>query len=486
MLTKCRDGRVAGAGDLVLASLAAVIVILGCQPFDAQAEDESAGPPIDAAALVEQVAILLQDHYLDPALAARCVERTRKQLEARAYGPGLTPEELADAITADLQAVTHDLHLRVAEAPLPPADSDRESGAEPSGEHPMLEKLDIYHFEKRGNFGFMDAKWLSGNIGYLDMRAFLDLARVRPKIESAMTFLADTDAIVIDLRSLARGGYPATVGFIAGYFFKEPTLLQRIVFPRSGSVEETWTVPSHSGPDLSDVPLFILTSEDVFSAAEAFTYGLQAQARATVVGTTTKGGAHLTRSFRVESGFDVYVPIGRSVNPVTGGSWEGVGVIPDEPTTADEALDVALDLARTAAEARRLTRERADRQLMLNVEARLFAALGMYGKGAVEEGAAGLRSALEDGLSGGVLTEDMVNDVGYYCVENGLADVAVEVFTFNTQQFPGSANAHDSLGEALVKAGRNDEAVANYRRALELDPRLSSSRAALDRLAAGE
>ena len=192
-------------------------------------------------------------------------------------------------------------------------------------------------------------KWLRGNVGYLDLRAFLDIARVRPKIESAMVLLSDMDAVIIDLRSLVRGGYPETVGFIAGYFFEEPVLLNRIVFPRTGTVDETWAISSESGPGLSDVPLFILTSEDVFSAGEAFTYGMQAQGRATIVGTGTKGGAHLTRSYRTEFGFDVFVPIGRAVNPVTGGNWEGAGVVPDVMVDEDDALDVALELARTAA-----------------------------------------------------------------------------------------------------------------------------------------
>lgn len=61
-------------------------------------------------------------------------------------------------------------------------------------------------------------------------------------------------------------------------------------------------------------------------------------------------------------------------------------------------------------------------------------------------------------------------------------EAAVEAFRFNAERFPDSANAHDSLGEALAKAGRIEEAVASYRRALGLDPRLSSSRVALDRL----
>ncbi|MBU1699012.1 MAG: hypothetical protein KJ970_07555 [Candidatus Eisenbacteria bacterium] len=106
-----------------------------------------------------------------------------------------------------------------------------------------------------------------------------------------------------------------------------------------------------------------------------------------------------------------------------------------------------------------------DRELMLDVEARLFAAVGEYGQGASEQGAAGLRSALQDGLSGGVLTEDMINDVGYYCLENGLSEAAVEAFMFNVEQFPDFANAHKSLGDT------HSTVLALIRRPIRMRPR---------------
>jgi cytochrome c-type biogenesis protein CcmH/NrfG len=48
--------------------------------------------------------------------------------------------------------------------------------------------------------------------------------------------------------------------------------------------------------------------------------------------------------------------------------------------------------------------------------------------------------------------------------------MAIAVFTFNVRQFPKSANAYDSLGEALMRAGRIDESILNYRKSVELDP----------------
>jgi tetratricopeptide (TPR) repeat protein len=77
-----------------------------------------------------------------------------------------------------------------------------------------------------------------------------------------------------------------------------------------------------------------------------------------------------------------------------------------------------------------------------------------------------------------------VNRAGYELLNSGKTDAAVSVFTVNAQQNARSGNAYDSLGEALEKAGKKEEAIVAYKRALELDARLFSSRDALRRLGA--
>jgi C-terminal processing protease CtpA/Prc len=84
-----------------------------------------------------------------------------------------------------------------------------------------------------------------------------------------------------------------------------------------------------------------LTSEQTFSAGEEISYNLQAQKRATLVGETTRGGAHPSDTYQVGPQVDVRVPCARSINPVTGTNWEGVGVVPDLAVTAEKALDIA-------------------------------------------------------------------------------------------------------------------------------------------------
>jgi len=75
-----------------------------------------------------------------------------------------------------------------------------------------------------------------------------------------------------------------------------------------------------------------------------------------------------------------------------------------------------------------------------------------------------------------------VNALGYRLLGAGAIDRAVAVLAVNTRVYPRSANTFDSLGEALLAAGRRDAAIAAYRHAIEIDAGFRSSIEALQRL----
>jgi len=77
--------------------------------------------------------------------------------------------------------------------------------------------------------------------------------------------------------------------------------------------------------------------------------------------------------------------------------------------------------------------------------------------------------------------EGALNELGYFVLGEKKAEDAVRVFRKNTEMFPKSANAQDSLGEACEAMGDTACARAAYARAVELDPGL---RHAADALAA--
>ncbi|WP_146150883.1 serine hydrolase domain-containing protein [Allosphingosinicella deserti] len=78
--------------------------------------------------------------------------------------------------------------------------------------------------------------------------------------------------------------------------------------------------------------------------------------------------------------------------------------------------------------------------------------------------------------------EGDLNRTAYYLLQNGKRDDAVRLFRHIADAYPASANAWDSLGEALEAAGEGEEALTSYRKALALDPALTSSRDAVARL----
>lgn len=78
--------------------------------------------------------------------------------------------------------------------------------------------------------------------------------------------------------------------------------------------------------------------------------------------------------------------------------------------------------------------------------------------------------------------ESDINSFGYRLIALEKMDDAIWMFKLNTELYPKSANAFDSLGEACEKAGNNEEAIKAYESALKIDPTFLSSAAALKRL----
>jgi len=61
-----------------------------------------------------------------------------------------------------------------------------------------------------------------------------------------------------------------------------------------------------------------------------------------------------------------------------------------------------------------------------------------------------------------------INSLGYIAAETGQWDQALDIFDWAITVHPGDANLYDSRAEALLKVGRKIEALAAYRKALEV------------------
>ena len=67
--------------------------------------------------------------------------------------------------------------------------------------------------------------------------------------------------------------------------------------------------------------------------------------------------------------------------------------------------------------------------------------------------------------------EPEINYLGYKYINLGQPDIAVEIFRINTEKFPKSGNAFDSYAEGLMNIKKDDLAVKDYKKSLELNPK---------------
>jgi retinol-binding protein 3 len=277
----------------------------------------------------------LTEFYIDAPLAAQMKEALQAHEKAGAYNTITDGDAFAGQLTTDLQAVSHDKHLRVNFNPFK---------TPPPGKPTPEDEARFHQQMEHDNCAFRKVEILPNNIGYIKFDGFMDASFCGPTVLAAMDFVAHTDALIFDIRQNG-GGQPAMVTLIASYLFDEPTHLIDIYNRKEDSTRQNWTLSYLPGPRLTTQPVFVLTSERTFSGAEEFAFDLKNQKRATIVGETTGGGAHPVAPHVVADYFVVGVPFAKSLDPVTKTNWEGTGVVPDVKVPAADALDTAQKLA---------------------------------------------------------------------------------------------------------------------------------------------
>ncbi|HEY8503883.1 MAG TPA: S41 family peptidase [Gemmataceae bacterium] len=281
----------------------------------------------------------LKEGYVFPEAAEKMAEAVGAKLKAGDYDGLATGQELARRLTADLQEISKDRHLRVrcSTEPLP----ERLGGKEPTPE--MVKRMQRQ--ARWRNAGFVKVERLPGNVGYLELRGFMDPEAGGEPLAAAMNFLANTDALIIDLRRNG-GGTPLMVRLVCSYLFDEkPVHLNSLYFRKDDRTEEFWTLKEVPGKRYLGKDVYVLTSRLTFSGAEECAYNLKCLKRATIVGETTGGGAHPGGAVRLTDHFLAFIPTGRAINPITKTNWEGTGVEPDVKVDADAALEKAHELA---------------------------------------------------------------------------------------------------------------------------------------------
>jgi CubicO group peptidase (beta-lactamase class C family) len=283
-------------------------------------------------AVIEGVLKNLNDAYVFPETAKKMEQAIRERMARKEYDAITSPAQLVSTLTTHLREVSKDKHLRVVYNPR----------GFPARANPGKEDLEKERAARSlQNFSFQKVERLEGNVGYIDLRGFEDANWAGDTAAAAMSFLANTDALIFDMRNNG-GGQPEMVQLLCSYLFNSRTHLNDIYQRPTNKTTEYWTLDKVAGKKYGQQKeVYVLTSRRTFSAAEEFTYNLKNLKRATIVGETTGGGAHPVDFYRINDNFGIGVPTGRAINPITKTNWEGTGVAPDIEIPADQALKAA-------------------------------------------------------------------------------------------------------------------------------------------------
>ena len=286
--------------------------------------------------VIEGAITNLKEYYVYPDVGQRMADALLVYEKNGDDDASTDGEAFADLLTRQMKDVSHDAHLAVFYV----KEGKPDGTAAPTADDFASYRKDML----RTNCTFEKVEILSHNVGYVKFNEFPDPSVCRSTVVAVMKRLNNAQAIIFDVRD-NHGGDPRMVSLICSYLFDRPTHLNDIYNRRQNSTEEYWTKSPVAGNKLADKPAFVLTSRSTFSGAEEFSYDLKMLKRATLIGETTGGGAHLASGHRIDDHFRIRVPSGRPINPISKKDWEGTGVEPDVKVSTADALETAKKLA---------------------------------------------------------------------------------------------------------------------------------------------
>ena len=429
------------------------MVIFFINPFNTNAQDAKITSDYKKTAILRLID-LMNDYYVFPDVAKSTEVHLKKQLKEGHFNEFNDDLSFAKALTISVQSINKDKHMRIRVNPAFEEEAN-------SPERMVEERFYQINRSRKFNSGFSSVKILEGNVGYLDLRGFAGMESGKEIADAYMKLMARSDAVIIDL-SKNGGGSPAMVQYLCSYFFDKVVHLNSLYWRDGDRTQEFWSLEKVGGEKMPNVPLFVITSERTFSGAEEFSYNMQTQKRATLVGQTSGGGANPGGTMPVNENLSVFIPSGKAINPITNTNWEGVGVIPDIKTSPEDALDKTHELAKKAAEEFR-NNAKSNYQKSFN---QLHNVLQKY-QGAASDKI--VMDQLKKCIEKDVMNEGDINMLGYqYLMENKKPLVAESIFKANTILFPNSANVFDSYGESLMMQGKLEASLKSYEKAVEV------------------
>src|SRR5687768_10394084 len=220
---------------LMIVGLTGMFVVV---PTEGQQPQPGPDMTIDSAgrsAVIDTLLSELNDVYVFAETAKKMETDIRARLAAKEYDSVTSARAFAEKLTADLQSVSKDKHLRVRYShDVLPTRKDRREPTEAEIERGKW-------FNRRVNYGFEKVERMNGNIGYIDLRGFNDHEAGAETVAAAMGFLRNSEALIFDLRQNG-GGNPDMIALISSYFFGDkPVHLNDLYWRKGDKTDQLWT-----------------------------------------------------------------------------------------------------------------------------------------------------------------------------------------------------------------------------------------------------
>ncbi|WP_025142023.1 S41 family peptidase [Pedobacter jeongneungensis] len=285
----------------------------------------------DISLLLSVVQNNLKEQYFDKKKANYLAEKIQ-EMEREKLFEGVSAEVAAKMITNMLRKETSDKHFNVIAYTIKPQAEVKQA----QNQQPFTA-------------GITSVKILKNDIGYIKWDACIAGEAAFKKIRSALDAVAGCKQIIFDITE-NPGGDGASSAFINQFFYASKDYQTLLIKKCTG--EANWhqseVIFNYSqGPKFFDTPLYIITSDKTFSAAEYFAFTAKEMKRATILGKTTAGGGNPGNSMSIslqnsDTVFWMFTP-NCQITTRAGHSLEGVGVKPDVELTSNNWVNETVD-----------------------------------------------------------------------------------------------------------------------------------------------
>ena len=139
--------------------------------------------------VIDAVDIELKEYYVEPATAQQMADALKAHDSKGDYNAISDGDTFAARLTSDMQAVSHDSHLRVDFSPFKIPDRSEPTPEDEARFHQQME---------HDNCAFDKVEILPNNIGYIKFDGFMDASFCGPTVVAAIGFVVHSDAIIFD------------------------------------------------------------------------------------------------------------------------------------------------------------------------------------------------------------------------------------------------------------------------------------------------